>query len=204
MLRFQEGYKNKYLDPASSFLCDDSLHQGYKKHHEDFVPIFPRTRMPGSGTALTTPFSTGLRGFPELPKVAVEHSDDDNDSISMQNLMVVDGWGDLFLIIIDYFVLKLLLVTFPPSTPPPTTTDSSDDQIDEIVLQSTPNTEPAPIAELFNAQMGPSPPSLINLVLMLIYIIDVPQFPRSRKIGGNAGIEPHILAKKSLVSLTTD
>ena len=32
----------------------------------------------------------------------------------------------------------------------------SDDQIDEFVLQSTPNTEPAPIVELFNAQMCPS------------------------------------------------
>ena len=32
-------------------------------------------------------------------------------------------------------------------------------------------------------------------------ITDVPQFPRSRKIGGNAGIKPHILAKKTLVSL---
>lgn len=31
-------------------------------------------------------------------------------------------------------------------------------------------------------------------------ITDVPQFPRSRKIGGNAGIKPHILAKKTLVS----
>lgn len=90
MLRHQEGYKNKYLDPA--FLRDGSSAQEYK-HHEDFVPIFPRTRMPGSGTSLITPFSTGLRGFPDLPKVAVCHSDDD----SMQNLMVVDGWGEIHL-----------------------------------------------------------------------------------------------------------
>ena len=90
MLRHQEGYKNKYLDPA--FLRDDFSAQEYK-HHEDFVPIFPRTRMPGSGTALTTPFSIGLRGFPDLPKVAVDNSDDD----SMQNLMVVDGWGEICL-----------------------------------------------------------------------------------------------------------
>ena len=90
MLRHQEGYKNKYLDP--SFLRDDSSAQEYK-HHEDFVPIFPRTRMPGSGTAITTPFSAGLRGFPDLSKVAVDHSDDD----SMQNLMVVDGRGEIHL-----------------------------------------------------------------------------------------------------------
>ena len=47
--------------------------------------------MPGSGTALTTPFSTGLRGFPGLPKVAVGNSDDE----SMQNTMVVDGPGEI-------------------------------------------------------------------------------------------------------------
>jgi hypothetical protein len=32
-----------------------------------------------------------------------------------------------------------------------------------------------------------------------VLITDVPQFPRSRMIGGNAGIEPHILARKTLV-----
>lgn len=32
-------------------------------------------------------------------------------------------------------------------------------------------------------------------------ITDVPQFPRSRKIGGNAGIKPHILARKTFVTL---
>ena len=74
----------------------------------------------------------------------------------------------------------------------------SDDQIDEFVLQSTPNTEPAPIVELFNAQMGPS----LSPPLYLLWITDVPQFPLSQKIGGmavSAGIEPHILARKSLV-----
>ncbi|KAF8816138.1 hypothetical protein BYT27DRAFT_7248459 [Phlegmacium glaucopus] len=52
----------------------------------------------------------------------------------------------------------------------------SDDQIDEILLRSTPDTEPALIEELFK----------------------VPQFPRSRKVGGNGGIKPHILAGKTL------
>lgn len=92
MLGRQEGYKNKYLDPA--FLRDDFSAQEYK-HYEDFVPIFPRTRMPGSGTALTSPFSTGLRGFPDLPKVAVGHSS--SDDVAMQNMLVVDGWGDIHL-----------------------------------------------------------------------------------------------------------
>ena len=78
--------------------------------------------------------------------------------------------------------------------------DGSDDQFDELMLQSTPNTEPAPIIELFNAQMGLSHP-LYLLCVNLVLITDVPQFPRSRKIGGNAGVEPHILARKSLVSL---
>ena len=52
---------------------------------------------------------------------------------------------------------------FPPSTPLSTTTDGSDDQIDELMLQSTPNTEPAPIVELFNSQMGLSLPFLLTL-----------------------------------------
>jgi hypothetical protein len=34
-----------------------------------------------------------------------------------------------------------------------------------------------------------------------VLITDIPQFPRSRKIGGNTGIKPHILAGKTLVSL---
>lgn len=93
MLSHQEGYKNKYLDPA--FLCNDFSAQEYKDH-EDFVPIFPRTRMPGTGMALTSPFSTGLRGFPDLPKVAVGHSSSDDES--MQNLLVVDGWGEIHLL----------------------------------------------------------------------------------------------------------
>jgi hypothetical protein len=79
--------------------------------------------------------------------------------------------------------------------------DGSDDQIDELMLQSTPNTEPAPIAELFSAQMGLSLPPFFLLWINLVLITDVPQFPRSRKIGGNAGIKPHILAGKALASL---
>ena len=78
--------------------------------------------------------------------------------------------------------------------------DGSDDRIDELMLQSTPNTEPAPIVDLFNDQMGLSLPSYL-LWIDLVLIIDVLQFPHSRKIGDNAGIEPHILARKSLVSL---
>ena len=147
MLRHQEGYKNKYVDPA--FLRDDFSAQEYK-HHDHFVPIFPRTRMPGSGTVLTSPFSTGLRGFPDLPKVAVDHSDDE----SMQNLMVINGWGEIHLFKVSFFRSELLTEVSPPSSPPSTTMDGSDDQINDLILQSTPNTEPAPILELFNTQMG--------------------------------------------------
>jgi hypothetical protein len=32
-----------------------------------------------------------------------------------------------------------------------------------------------------------------------VLITDVPQFPRSRKIGGNVGIKPHILARKTFL-----
>ena len=76
--------------------------------------------------------------------------------------------------------------------------DGSDDQIDELMLQSTPNTEPAPIVDLFDAQMGLCLPFDL-LLINLVFITDVPQFPRSRKIRGNHGIKPHILARKSLV-----
>jgi hypothetical protein len=103
MLRHQAGYKNKYLDPA--FLRDDSSAQEYKLH-EEFVPIFPRTRIPGSGTALTTPFSTGPRGFPDLSKVAVSQSDDD----AMQNLMVVDGWSEIHVFQVSLFRSELLQI----------------------------------------------------------------------------------------------
>lgn len=64
----------------------------------------------------------------------------------------MDGVRYIYLsIIIPFWITP---ETFPPSTPLSTTTDGSDDQIDELMLQSTPNTEPAPIVELFNAQMG--------------------------------------------------
>ncbi|KAF8813427.1 hypothetical protein BYT27DRAFT_7084485 [Phlegmacium glaucopus] len=164
MLREQTKYKNKYLD---AFLRDESSTREYKPPESPFVPIFPKARMPRSGMAPTAAFSTGLKGFVDLPskilaKVAVDHSDDD---ISMQNLKIVDGWETIR--------------SSPPSTPSSASMESGD-QIDELLLHSTPNTEPALIEELFKAQM------------------DIPQFPRSRKIGGDGGIKPHILAGKTL------
>ena len=93
MLRHQEGYKNKYLDTA--FLHANSSAEEYK-FYEDFIPIFPRARMPGSGTAPTTSVSTALRGLADvspnvLLKVAVGYSDD----IPMHNMAVIDGWGEI-------------------------------------------------------------------------------------------------------------
>lgn len=79
--------------------------------------------------------------------------------------------------------------------------DDSDGQIDELLLHSTPNTEPALIEELFNAQMGVYFPFPLCFVVNFMLIIEVPQFPRSRKIRGHAGIKPHILAGKTFVSL---
>jgi len=93
MLRHQSGYKNNSLD---NFLCNDSPAHEYKHPGIPFVPIFSKAQMPRSGMALTAPSSAGLQGFVDLPskisQVAVEHSADD---LSMQNLMIVDGWGEI-------------------------------------------------------------------------------------------------------------
>ena len=158
MLRHQPGYKNKYLDPA--FLRDDSSAYNYKQH-DIFVPIFPRARMPKSGMASAAPFSAGFKAFGNLssrilPSVTVEKSDDD---ISMQNLVVVDGWGNIspYFFQVWRIQLRFALATIrssPPSTPSSSNTDDSDDKVDEPLLYSTPNTEPTPIQELYNAQMG--------------------------------------------------
>lgn len=95
MLRHRDGYKNNYLDPT--FIRDDSSTHEYKYPEIPFVPIFPKARRPRSGVAPTAPFSLGLKGFVDFPSqilapVAVDHLDDD---ISMQNLMVVDGWREI-------------------------------------------------------------------------------------------------------------
>jgi hypothetical protein len=79
------------------------------------------------------------------------------------------------------------------------TVDDSDGEIDELLLQSSPK-EPAPIEELFNVQIGVSPIIFTFLSTSFMLITEVPQFPRARNIGGYAGIEPHILAGKTLVS----
>lgn len=93
MLHHKEGYKNKYLDPT--FPPDDSLAEEYQRH-EAFVPIFPRVRMPGSGTALTSSVSSGLPGLADfstniLSQVAVGDSDD----LPIQNMVVLDGWSEV-------------------------------------------------------------------------------------------------------------
>ena len=98
MLRRREGYKNRYLDPPF-LLPDNCLADEYKRHENfDFVPIFPRGRMPRSGTSPTTSVSTGLQGPADipakiLPPVEVGFSDD----IPMQNMVVVEGWGEIHL-----------------------------------------------------------------------------------------------------------
>jgi hypothetical protein len=93
MLHHKEGYKNKYLD--APFPPDDSSAEGYQ-HHEDFVPIFPRVRMPGSGTALTSSVSTGLPGFAEFPpNILSQVTVGDSDDLPIQNMVVLDGWSEI-------------------------------------------------------------------------------------------------------------
>lgn len=95
MLCQQKEYKNKYLDPTS--LRDDSSTYEYR-HPEIFVPIFPRARMPKSGMSPTAPFSAGLKEIFDLPSKILSHVvvDDSDDDISMQNLKIVDEWGEIY------------------------------------------------------------------------------------------------------------
>ena len=93
MLRQLDSYKNKHT------LREDSSAHDYKQPEFLFVPIFPKAQRQRSAMAPAAPLSAGLKGLKDLPpkilaQAAVEHSDDD---ISMQNLKVVDGWGEIYL-----------------------------------------------------------------------------------------------------------
>ena len=91
MLRHQQSYKNKYLDPK--YLCEMPLVEP-EWPEESFVPIFPKSRRPQSGMKNPQGNPPGLQDFTDLPgfiprKVDVDDLDED---VSRQNLIVVDGW----------------------------------------------------------------------------------------------------------------
>ncbi|KAF8167181.1 hypothetical protein B0H34DRAFT_3858 [Crassisporium funariophilum] len=167
MLRPQKGYKNRYFD--RSFLCDDAP-PSYEYLETDFVPIFPRALRPGSGITPSEKRGHCPRNFIDLQSVGLKKVtiDDPDNDIAMQNLVVVDGWETIR--------------SSPPSTPSTNNQDDTEDQLDQLFLVSSPNTEPALIEDLKDAQM------------------EVIQMPRSRKIGGNAGVAKHLLAGKTLAT----
>ncbi|KAF8971848.1 hypothetical protein BDZ97DRAFT_1913740 [Flammula alnicola] len=164
--QFNQKSFQPYLDPT--FLRNEPFVEP-EWPEEPFMPIFPRSRLPRSGMASTTGHLAELKTFADIPSVVLDkvEVEDPEDNISRQNMVVVDGWETF--------------KSSPPSTPLSKGSDS-EDQLDQLFLESSPNTEPPLVEELINAKMEPV------------------QIPRSRRIGGNSGIAPHILAGKSLGS----
>ncbi|KAF9478879.1 hypothetical protein BDN70DRAFT_807870 [Pholiota conissans] len=164
MLRPQKTYKNKYLDP--DYLRIIPLQEPIVQD-DPFMPIFPRARRARSGIDNQGDHLPELKGYEDIPKVVlnkIEVEDPDGD-ISRQNLVVVSGWETIR--------------SSPPSSPSSHTSDDID-QLDELFLASSPDTEPPLVDEILKSKLEP--------ILM----------PRTRKIGGKSGISPHILAGKTL------
>ncbi|KAJ3514549.1 hypothetical protein NLJ89_g2311 [Agrocybe chaxingu] len=167
-LRPQKSYKNKYLDPT--FLRNDFRSDPIPFPEEFFVPIFPRVPVK-TGKACEKPaFAPScFKDLIDKPSIALKKTvvEDPDGDISLQNLMViVDGWETI--------------KSSPPSTP--SSTNSDEDQVDQLYLPSTPETEPTLAEELEKAKM------------------DEILIPRSRKIGGKDGVAPHILHGQTLGS----
>ncbi|KAF8174930.1 hypothetical protein BJ912DRAFT_858120 [Pholiota molesta] len=166
MLRPQKSYKNKYLDIdylRSVPLLEPTI------PYDPFMPIFPKARLPRSGIVNAAGHLPDFKGFHDIPKaglhkVAVEDPDGD---ISRQNLVMVDGWET---------------IRSSPPSPPASSPDDGEDQLDELFLASSPDTEAPLVEELSNSKMEP--------ILM----------PRTRQIGGTSGVSPHMLAGKTLAT----
>ncbi|KIM38160.1 hypothetical protein M413DRAFT_30301 [Hebeloma cylindrosporum] len=165
MRRLHKSHKNKYLDP--DFLRKD-LSPTMEWPEEPFIPIFPRSRLIRSGVAPSTQVKVDrCKSFVDIPSAVVnkiEVEDPDGD-LSRQNLVIVDGWETIR--------------SSPPSSRSSKHSDG-EDQLDELFLLSSPNTEPSNLEELVKMEE----------IIM----------PRSRRIGGSSGIAPHILAGKTLGS----
>ncbi|CAA7265011.1 unnamed protein product [Cyclocybe aegerita] len=168
-LRLQKSCKNKYLDPT--FLRNDFLSDPIPFPEEEFfMPIFPRVPVK-TGKACEKPaFAPScFKDLIDKPSIALKKTavEDPDGDISLQNLMVtVDGWETI--------------KSSPPSTP--SSTNSDEDQVDQLCLPSTPQTEPTLAEEMEKAKM------------------DEILIPRSSKIGGKDGVAPHILHGQTLGS----
>lgn len=166
-LRLQKDYKTHYIDPTflrTQFPKEDD----YKPHEEEFVPLFPRSRVPAleSGSRSKKGHGAGflpeLKGFADIPSVLslkVEVEDPDPD-ISKQNLVVVDGWGECLFNFINVCPFSdgfaETIRSSPPSTPSSARNDSdNEDQLNELFFHSSPpTTDPPLVEEVENAKMG--------------------------------------------------
>lgn len=99
MMRSQTEYKNKYLQPE--YLDNMPLPKPYQPE-EVIVPMFIKERVPRSGIEDTKPASKwceqGFNSFAENPALMLKKADTDDLEISpsKQNLVIVDGWGMIY------------------------------------------------------------------------------------------------------------
>ncbi|PPQ89986.1 hypothetical protein CVT25_009626 [Psilocybe cyanescens] len=137
-MRKMPSYKNRYLDPQ--FLCKIDL-KAPETPEEQFMPIFPRSRLPGHGTTSSATPLPGLKSFADFPTMLdtdIKCEDIDGD-LSMQNLVIVSGWQ--------------AIQSSPPSTPSVRGSDS-EDQHDQLLFPSSPDTEPPLVEEINKTKMG--------------------------------------------------
>jgi len=98
-------YKNPYLDPSS--LLEDPLPTTYQRlRTPPFIPIFPRTRLPGNGATDGHP-PLGLGSVEELPAVIMPkiEVEDDIADLYKEHMVVVDGWRQFISFIFLQFSL---------------------------------------------------------------------------------------------------
>ncbi|KAF9012728.1 hypothetical protein BDQ17DRAFT_1420071 [Cyathus striatus] len=146
------SHRNRWLDAAR--LCDDTSPCKWTPFEEEFVPIFPRKRTVEKSKKHRSKKGgeTVLSSMKDLTKVGLNEVEVPNidEDLYKENMVVVSGWQTI--------------VSSP--TPPP----SDEDMIDELVLDSTPPTEPLLFDAIENSKL------------------DVPEIPRSRRVGGKDGV----------------
>ncbi|EDR04436.1 uncharacterized protein LACBIDRAFT_330568 [Laccaria bicolor S238N-H82] len=135
MNRHQKDYKNPYLDPAQWW---DSLAL-IEPPDPPFIPIFPRGKMPRSGQPVDRS-KQDLKDVSDLPLVIISEAKVEvEDDLSVQNMMVVDGWQTIS--------------SSPPSTISTPRSSQEEDQLDELWFPSSPDTEPPLVEQVENAKI---------------------------------------------------
>lgn len=97
-MRSQPEYKNRYLQPE--YMDNVPLPEPYQPE-EILLPIFTKDRLPRSGIEVAKPAPKwcieGFKSFSETPIALKEVDTTDLEiSVSRQNLVLVDGWGILY------------------------------------------------------------------------------------------------------------